>query len=80
MNILRRCADAAGVTGRVLIVEMVGADAESPNTHMDLLMLSYFGGRERGSKAIEVLAVEAGLAVSRVYLNGRLAVIELSAS
>lgn len=46
--ILRRCAEAAGADGRVFVIEKIGHDGASPNTEMDLRLLVYFGGRERG--------------------------------
>jgi 2,7-dihydroxy-5-methyl-1-naphthoate 7-O-methyltransferase len=67
VRILRRCAEAAGEKGAVLVIEAIGADGESPDTAMDLRMLAYYGGRERGLAELRALAAEAGLAVRGVY-------------
>jgi hypothetical protein len=75
--ILRRCAEAAGRTGAVFVIEKIGADGASPRTVMDLRMLVYFGGRERTATQIAALAAGAGLRLSAVHPAGALAVIEL---
>jgi hypothetical protein len=75
--ILRRCAEAArDHGGTVLIVEKVGADGESPNTEMDLRMLAYFGGKERGVTQLRTLAAHSGLDVAAVHPAGTLTIIE----
>jgi hypothetical protein len=68
--ILRRCADAAGETGVVLVLENVGTDGESPNTVMDLRMLVCTAGKERGLAELRALAARAGLAVRAVHPVG----------
>lgn len=78
--ILRRCAEAAGADGRVFVIERVGADGESPGTEMDLRMLAYFGGRERGVAQIAALAEAAGLHLVTVHRAGTLGIVELAAS
>lgn len=78
-KILRRCAEAAGARGRVLVVEKVGADGESVNTDMDLRVLVYFGARERGVPELTELAGGAGLRVAGVHRAGDLAVVEMVA-
>lgn len=63
VEILKRCAEAAGSDGRVLIVEEVpelGADMRR-FTHSDLQMLLFFGGRERSLDEYETLLTKAGL-------------------
>jgi predicted transcriptional regulator len=75
--ILRRCAEAAGAGVPVFLVEKIGADGESMRTGMDLLMLVYFGGRERGVAELSVLAARAGMTVARVHPAGKLAIVEL---
>ncbi|MBB5117714.1 methyltransferase [Streptomyces eurocidicus] len=67
--VLRRCAEAAGPGGRVFVIENAdaGADGESPNTAMDLRMLVYFGGRERGVAELVRLAEESGLGTVAVH-------------
>jgi hypothetical protein len=69
--ILRRCAEAAGDGGLVLVIEAVGADGESADTAMDLRMLAYNGGRERGLTELCALADRAGLAMRAAYPVGR---------
>jgi hypothetical protein len=75
--ILRRCADAAGATGAVLVVEKIGAGGESLRTEMDLRMLAYFGGRERGVAELTELAAACGLRLAAVHPAGELAIVEL---
>lgn len=78
--ILRRCAEAAGDGGRVFVIEKTGADGESPRTDMDLRVLAYFGGRERGVAAIAALGLQAGLSTAAVHPAGDLSIIELTAA
>ncbi|MFB6396853.1 methyltransferase [Polymorphospora sp. 2-325] len=76
--ILRRCAEAAGDGGRVLIVEVLPTEPHVPHlSPFDLQMLAVVGGRERTLADFEALVAAAGLAVTRV-LHGRggLALIE----
>ena len=77
--ILRRCAEAAVNGGPVFIVEKIGADGESLRTGMDLRMLAYFGGRERGVAELTALAETSGLRVVAVHPAGSLAIVELTA-
>lgn len=79
-KILRRCADAAGDDGTVLIIENVGPDGESPPTGMDLRMLAYLGGKERGVTDLGTLASDVGLKVSAVHPAGSLSIIALIAA
>ncbi len=67
--ILRRCAEAAGRTGRVLVVESHGtADGDSAAfAEMNLRMLVLAGGRERTINGYSALAAEAGLQVTAVH-------------
>lgn len=64
--ILRRCAEAAGETGRVVIVEHAMADDPAMFAEMDLRMLVLCGGRERSIEDYEALAAAAGLATTDV--------------
>ncbi|MGI5232294.1 methyltransferase [Actinoallomurus sp. CA-142502] len=66
--ILRRCAEAAGETGRVVIVEWYGTSGDGPavSAEMDLRMLVLCGGRERGPGDYRTLAASAGLEVADV--------------
>jgi predicted O-methyltransferase YrrM len=77
--ILRRCAEAAGTKGSVVVIEKAGSDGESPSTGMDLRMLTYFGGRERGVTDLTSLAAESGLTDQAVHTARDLALIELTA-
>ena len=78
--ILRRCAQAAGTAGIVFVVEKTGAGGESPRTDMDLRVLAYFGGRERGVAELTALAMAARLHVAAVHPAGDLSILELTAS
>lgn len=60
-EILRRCAEAAGRHGRVLVVERLVGDR--PHTELQLMMLNLFAGRERGLAEVTALARDAGLRV-----------------
>lgn len=68
LAILRRCAEAAGPRGRVLISEMVpSGDPNDPRfTYLDLHMLVYFGGKERTLDEYARLAGRAGMTATRV--------------
>jgi precorrin-6B methylase 2 len=63
--ILRRCAEAAGSTGRVLVIEVLPAE---PNSY-DLKMLVVVGGRERGLEDHLALAAAAGLKTVKTYIG-----------
>jgi hypothetical protein len=79
-RILRRCAEAAGAHGRVLVIEKTGPDGRSPHTGMDLRMLTFIGGKERGLAELDGLAGEAGLRVVAVHPAGVLSITELAAA
>jgi hypothetical protein len=66
--ILRRCAEAAGASGRVVIVESHGTGGEDPAmfAEMDLRMLVLCGGRERSVDDYAALAGAAGLRAADV--------------
>jgi len=75
--ILRRCAEAAGSTGRVLIVESQGTADAAACAEMNLRMLVLTGGRERTVDDYTALAADAGLRVTAVHdLAERRAIIE----
>jgi hypothetical protein len=76
--ILRRCAQAAGTGGAVFVIEKIGADGQTLHTGMDLRMLAYFGGRERGVAELTELAADCGLAVVAVHPADPLAIVELA--
>jgi hypothetical protein len=78
VRILRRCAEAAGHHGRVLVVEVLaGDDHAKRTTSFDLQSLVLLGGQERSAADTEKLAADAGLVVrdSRSWPDG-LVVIE----
>ncbi len=77
--ILRRCADAAGATGRVFVIEKIGVDGVTPNTSMDLRLLVYMRGRERTREELTTLAARAGLGVIALHDAGALVIVELAA-
>jgi SAM-dependent methyltransferase len=78
-RILRRCAEAGGGGGRIFVIEKIGADGETPRTEMDLRVLAYFGGRERGLADLATLAAGAGLRMAAVHAAGATPVVEFSA-
>jgi hypothetical protein len=67
--ILRRCAEAAGSTGRVLLIESHGTAGGDPAAfaEMNLRMLVLAGGRERTIDDYSALAAGAGLQVTAVH-------------
>jgi hypothetical protein len=77
--ILRRCATAAGPTGRVLVVESIG-DGEETHTGMDLRMLALYAAGERDAAEFTALAERAGLRQVAVHPAGPSAVIEFAAA
>jgi hypothetical protein len=82
-TILRRCAEAAGEKGSVLVIEAVGADGESPDTSMDLRMLAFYGGKERGLAEICALGAAAGLSLRATHRIGGasfISIVELAAA
>jgi hypothetical protein len=66
--ILRRCAEAAGEAGRVVIVESHGTAGDDPGmfAEMNLRMLVLSGGRERSVEQYKALAAAAGLTTTDV--------------
>jgi 2,7-dihydroxy-5-methyl-1-naphthoate 7-O-methyltransferase len=77
VRILRRCADAAPETGRVLVVDHFGG---ARDTEGDLRMLCYFHGRERTLDQLRELAGSMGLQVSAVLPAGSRSIVELRTS
>lgn len=78
--ILRRCAEAAGDTGSVFVIESTGSAGDAPRTGMDLRMLCVYGAKERGVADFAALAAAAGLRVVGVHSAGPSAIIELAAA
>ena len=81
LAILRRCAQALGPDGRVLVLESLN-EADGPDarhTAMDLRMLAYVAGRERSLRELTALAAGAGLELrSHSPGSGRRSIIELA--
>ncbi|MGW4465191.1 methyltransferase [Micromonospora sp. NPDC004704] len=70
-TILRRCADAAGDDGRVLVVEVLPTEPYVPyRSPFDLQMLAVVGGRERGLPDFRDIASAVDLDLTTV-LHGR---------
>jgi len=74
-RIVRRCADAAPVTGRVLVVDYF--NDQGVQTEGDLRMLCYFRGRQHTLDQLGELAGSAGLQVTSITPAGRLSIVEL---
>jgi 2,7-dihydroxy-5-methyl-1-naphthoate 7-O-methyltransferase len=77
--ILRRCAEAAGRTGRVLVIESHGAPGSdlAAFAEMNLRMLVLAGGRERTIDDYSALAADGGLQVHAVHdVTERYVIIE----
>ena len=66
---MRRCAEAAGSTGRVLVIESHCTPGGYPSAfaEMNLRMLVLTGGRERTIDDYSALAAGAGLQVTAVH-------------
>jgi hypothetical protein len=66
--ILRRCAQAAGRAGRVLVIESAAAGGDPAGfAEMNLRMLVLAGGRERTVDDYAALAASAGLQVTAIH-------------
>jgi 2,7-dihydroxy-5-methyl-1-naphthoate 7-O-methyltransferase len=82
LTILRRCADAAGTRGRVLVVELMHGEPFVPHgTPFDLYMLAVVGGRERSPDDLAAIARRAGLPATRaIHGPGGLLLFEMRAA
>lgn len=69
IKILRRCREALPVGGRLLIVEAVLPDGNTPHHGklMDLLMLTVTGGVERSQREFSQILMKSGFTLERVY-------------
>ena len=76
VRILERCAQAAGRTGKVLLIE--DGDGGPPDTAGDLRMLCYVRGRDRSLAELRRLAEAAGLRAGRVTPVGFRLIVELT--
>jgi hypothetical protein len=66
--ILRRCAEAAGSGGRVLMIESAAAGGDPASfAEMNLRMLVLAGGRERTVDDYAALAASAGLKITAIH-------------
>jgi 2,7-dihydroxy-5-methyl-1-naphthoate 7-O-methyltransferase len=66
--VLRRCAEAVGAAGRVLIVEAVLEGDPAASASMDLAMLVVSEGRSRTVEQFSAIIGAAGLELVRIYL------------
>lgn len=79
IRILSRCAEAAGATGKVLVVQGLLDDAgRAEATLSDLTMLIYMGGRERTLAELAGLGASAGLALTATKCLGRRYLLEFT--
>jgi SAM-dependent methyltransferase len=76
--ILRRCAEAAGQSGKVLVIGEYGPDGESPSTAMDMRMFVLVNGHERRVSEVVALAGGVGLGLARVHTAGEISIAELT--
>ena len=74
--ILRRCAEAAGDAGRVVVIGGVDPDGVPPRIAPDMLLA---GGRTRPLGAFAALAASAGLRVRRARRHRNAYVVECAA-
>ncbi|MEV6987197.1 methyltransferase [Sphaerisporangium sp. NPDC051017] len=68
LDILRRCAEAAGPRGRVLIVDRVAGDGtvDYPDAAVNLHMLVVFGSKERTISQFTDLVAASGMRIEAV--------------
>ncbi|GAB2951783.1 methyltransferase [Nonomuraea fastidiosa] len=71
VRILRRCAEAAGPRGRIVVIEFHGGTDAAPamRAEMDLRMLVINGGRERTLEQYRALADAASLEVTGTHMT-----------
>ncbi len=80
-RILRRCREAAGPSGKVLVVDGIGTEhGHGDSTEMDIRMLAYFLGRQRNLEQLSALAADARLTVASITPTVHRSVIELTNS
>ncbi|QXJ24704.1 methyltransferase [Actinomadura graeca] len=76
-RILGRCREAAGDTGRVIVIEHLRADDSVPGTALDLRMLVLFGGSQRSLPQMADLAAATGLGVHQAHPAGEMTILDL---
>jgi hypothetical protein len=76
--ILRRSADAAGPDGRVIVIEKIGHDGETPGSEMDLRVRVYMAGRVRTVEQLTALGEAAGLREVAVHRAGAIVLVEMT--
>ncbi len=74
-TILRRCAEAAGPAGVVLVAEY---DGGSQVLELDVRMLAYFNGRERSEGELTALAAESGLSLAGSHESNGVRLLEFT--
>lgn len=67
--ILRRCAEAAGPSGRVLIVESLLEENPASHTSMDLIRLVSLGARARTTQEVRAIVDAAGLELVQLHAH-----------
>jgi hypothetical protein len=75
-TILRRCSEAAGAHGRVIVMDEFVADG-AVSTENDLRMLAYFGGKERTAGQVRDLAADVGLSLTAAIPVGDWTILEM---
>lgn len=73
--ILRRCAEAAGPAGTVLVAEYDGGPEMS---ELDVRMLAYFNGRERSGEELSALAAKSGLSLAGDHESNGIRLMEFT--
>jgi hypothetical protein len=61
----------------VFVIEKIGSDGRTPNTEMDLRLLAYCGGRERGLPELIALTEASGLRLAAVHAAKAISILEL---
>lgn len=76
--ILRRCAEAAGGSGRIFVIGEYGPDGESPSTAMHMRMFVLVNGHERRVSEVVELAEETGLRLAETHAAGEISIAVLT--
>ncbi|QDU63085.1 Multifunctional cyclase-dehydratase-3-O-methyl transferase TcmN [Planctomycetes bacterium Pan216] len=78
IQILRNCREAVAPEGKVLVVEQVVPDGNTPHPvkWLDVDMLVYVNGQERTEQEYRQLFEKAGLALERIISAGRFEILE----